>query len=327
MGNLLRFVRQVDKPFRFNFELIGDTVFFVRKEKDPKEIIEDVRGYGHTFPEAYTTWDSDVKGSETHQRIIQYDLGGFKCMVRFECDGYLSDTTTKKASTSPKFSGELDTNELLTAFDNAKVRVSNAELNCALSIKSGGTSVAQETIFDLKTRSGRYKTEINMEDFYPLLWLKQIPNFIVAYHDGAGLFQDIRIQNVRKDVQAWEKQGDNRVAVKRLVKLLGKILQIAKQNQHELMEIYCPSPDHLEVRKQHGEGSHTLPPSLTKRWAGLESDFSDALSVDNGYDSGPDGGCNLQDEHDILDDQSDNGGEDYTACSADTCGYCGKCTY
>lgn len=327
MGNLLRFVRQVDKPFRFDFELIGKTVFFVRKENDPKEVIEGVRGFGHTFPEAYTTWDNDVKGSETHQRIIQYNLGGFNCMVRFECDGYLSDAKTQKVSTVPKFSEERDTDEMLIAFNKAKVHSSNSESSSVLNIKARGASVSQEAIFDLKTRSGRYRTEVNMEDFYPLLWIKQIPNFIVAYHDGAGLFQDIRVWNVVKDVRAWEERRENKAAAKRLVRLLGRILEIAKQNQHELMEVYCPSADHLEIRKQHGEGSRTLPLSLTTKWAGLGNDAPDTLSDDDVYESSPDGGCSLQDDYGIWDHQSDESEKDYTACCADTCGYCGKCTY
>jgi hypothetical protein len=71
LGNLLRFARGQDKSFRFAVETISNTVFFIRKENDPREVIPDVRGYGHSFPEANTTWENDVKGSETHQRIIR----------------------------------------------------------------------------------------------------------------------------------------------------------------------------------------------------------------------------------------------------------------
>jgi hypothetical protein len=42
------------KPFRFDVDLIGDTVFFVRRENSPTGVIKDVRGYGHTFPENIT---------------------------------------------------------------------------------------------------------------------------------------------------------------------------------------------------------------------------------------------------------------------------------
>src|SRR5437764_7357210 len=91
MGNLLRFVRKIDKPFRFHVEVVGNTVFFIRREISPTELIPNVRGYGHTFPEAYTTWETDARGSESHQRIVMYTFGGLKCLVRFESDGYLRD--------------------------------------------------------------------------------------------------------------------------------------------------------------------------------------------------------------------------------------------
>lgn len=87
LGNLLRFVRKIDREFRVIVENIGSTVFITRRENSPTQTIPDVHGYGHTFPEAYTTWPGDVKGSESHQRIIQYSFGGMKCLVRFEADG------------------------------------------------------------------------------------------------------------------------------------------------------------------------------------------------------------------------------------------------
>ncbi|XMA20290.1 hypothetical protein WAI453_013081 [Rhynchosporium graminicola] len=58
LGNLLRFARNVEteKPFRFLVEVVGQTVFLLRRENSPKEAITDIRGYGHSFPEANTTW-------------------------------------------------------------------------------------------------------------------------------------------------------------------------------------------------------------------------------------------------------------------------------
>jgi len=55
LGNLLRFVRGTPQDFRMRVEKIGRAVFFVRRENSPTQHIDDVRGYSHTFPEAYTT--------------------------------------------------------------------------------------------------------------------------------------------------------------------------------------------------------------------------------------------------------------------------------
>jgi hypothetical protein len=82
IGNLMRFSGSLSKPFRFDVDMVGDTVLFVRRESSPTEIIQDLQGYGHTFPEAYTTWDSAVRNSCSHQRVVQYEFGGLKFLVR-----------------------------------------------------------------------------------------------------------------------------------------------------------------------------------------------------------------------------------------------------
>ncbi|KAL1795342.1 hypothetical protein ACET3X_007158 [Alternaria dauci] len=327
LGNLLRFARGIDKAFRFNIEVVGETVFFVRKENDPKEVIKDVRGYGHTFPEAYTTWEQSVKGSETHQRIIRYEFGGLKCLVRFESDGYIKAAGAADDAT-PSENAE-DPDDLLAALQDASInRPSNPVTSTldALKVKHGGTAVPQNVIFDLKTRSGKYKKDIDMSDIYPALWVKQISNFIVAYHNGAGLFEDIRVQNVKNDVRAWVK--DNKEGIRRFATLLDDIVDIARYNADKLLEVYCPGADRLEVRVQYGNGVHALPADLADRWeencvgaASTQDDASDEFEYEEG-------GIDLDDRYDFETGFDDSGSEpDYTACSADDCGYCGKCTY
>ncbi|KAF2649461.1 hypothetical protein K491DRAFT_610725 [Lophiostoma macrostomum CBS 122681] len=328
LGNLLRFVRGIEKPFRFNVEVIGSTVFLVRKEDDPRETIPDVRGFGHTFPEAYTTWEEDVKKSETHQRVVQYDLGGYRFLIRFECDGYLGPSVGSR-STANRASVPLTVDDdFLQAFDANSLGMVPAGPADRLNVRRGGFKVDQQSAFDLKTRSGKWGRDIDMQDIYPLLWLKQIPNFIIAYHDGNGLFQDIRVQDVKDDVRVWE--ADNQDSIRRLVGLLEKIVDIAKKDKSCLLDIYSPSIDRLEIRKQYGEGSHALPQLLRWKWEGATDDTVD--SIDDGEKSETNkthsdvtatksgGGVYLA--YDSDDEKDMN----YTACS-DVCGYCGRCMY
>jgi hypothetical protein len=102
LGNLLRFSRNVDlsEKYRIIVEVVGSMVFFIRRENSPTQKIPGVRGYGHTFPEAYTTWDKEVQGSESHQRIIKYNFAGLTCLVRFEGDGYHPDMVSNELTTS-----------------------------------------------------------------------------------------------------------------------------------------------------------------------------------------------------------------------------------
>jgi hypothetical protein len=330
LGNLLRFVRGIDKAFRFTFETVGNTVFFIRKENDPKEIIPDVRGFGHAFPEAYTHWEREVTSSETHQRVVNYELEGVKCLVRFECDGYFQNI---KPGGRSKYEAGQDNREykssnhndeaLLAALNKSTITqpfISPSSSSECVTVKHGGSEVPQASIFDLKTRSGKYKKEIDMSDIYPQLWIKQVPNFIIAYHDGAGLFEDIKVQDVRKGVQKWETE--NFIAVRRLAVLLKTIIEFARE-KGGLLEVYSPSADCLEIRKQYGEGKPALPSGLKDEWVG-KSGADMYLSGSDDNERGVGGGY---DSDDRSDPESDEDEPDYTACSAEDCGYCGKCTY
>jgi hypothetical protein len=310
-------------------EVIGNTVFLGRKENSPTELIDGVKGYGHTFPESYTTWEADVRGSETHQRLVQYKFGGLKCLLRFECDGYLpaSEKTVapQNETSSPSI---LVDSDLAQHLQTTSVSAPLPRTAKPLSLKTGGSVVPQSSIFDLKTRSRRWGKDINMEDILPLLYIKQIPNFIVAYHNGAGLFEpdNIEVQSLQRALHQWET--DNKSALERLAVLLRKIIEVAKNDEEGLMEVYCPSSACLDLRKQHGEGSHTLPLVLREEWEGNVYNTGD----DSGSDENLTGkvyGIDIGDKFDAaFDSDSDDGGsKDFTACSVDMCGYCGKCTY
>ena len=324
LGNLLRFVRGIDKAFRFNVEVIGDTVFLIRKENDPKELIEGVRGFGHSFPDAYTTWPEEVKGSETHQRIVSYSLGGIQCLVRFECDGFLDFEVDRS---QPSASLPLSADKLAEALLKADMFAPEATSTSTLSIKQAGEIISQTSIFDLKTRSGKRGKVINMDDITPQLWLKQIPNFIVAYHNGFGLFEDIQIQDVRALISDFQK--DNAAAIRQLVVLINKIIAIAKANEKSLLEVYSPGKDLLEIRRQHGNGVHALPESLMRMWrarceqGGVALKGENTGHVETARLSSPNMGCGEFDDSSSDSDEE----KDFTACSAVECGYCGRCTY
>ncbi|ORY15669.1 hypothetical protein BCR34DRAFT_477418 [Clohesyomyces aquaticus] len=338
LGNLLRFVRSIDKPFRFSVEAIGDTVFFIRKENAPDEIIDGIHGYGHTFPGHYTTWGKDVKGSETHQRVVQYRFGGLTCLVRYEVDGYLGSSTTSNVNTlygsdmNTTYGSDTapDEEDLLAALKTVSVgqHVSKTK---DLIVKMGGGEVSQQSIFDLKTRSGKYGKQIDMQEQLPTLFIKQIPNFVVAYHNGAGLFDKdkIQVRDVRQDIQEWATAND--AALKRMVALIRKIVDFAKANDQGRIEVYSPSVNHLEIRKQFGEGSHVLPESLRTRWADSGEQEEDE-EEDDDEDGGTFLGHSIHGYYDGSDDDgwrynSDSEEPDFTACSAEDCGYCGRCEY
>lgn len=123
LSRLLNFVMEEEAEFRMLAYKVGRTIFLIRRENSPMELIPDVRGFGHTFPEANTTWETDVKGSASHQRIIRYAFGGLRLAVRFEADGYMkssglsppSSLSSSSAPPSPPFSVDGLVNTFSTA--------------------------------------------------------------------------------------------------------------------------------------------------------------------------------------------------------------------
>lgn len=254
VGNLLRFAGSQSRPFRFDLDVIGGTVFFVRRESSPTELITDLRGYGHTFPEEYTTWDAEVRNSCSHQRIIRYRFGGLDILVRSETDGYVKQPDAETSSTA---SLETDQPSLVDVLGAIAVTSRDPSQNATLQIKMAGTKIPQEQIFDLKTRAGN-KT-FDMGEILPRLWVSQTPKFLIAYHKF-GLFDKPEVKDVRQDVLAWEKF--NGALLGRFHAVLKRIVDEVRDSDSRQFEVYCDGHGPLCISKQVGEGRRALPSNM-----------------------------------------------------------------
>lgn len=320
LGNILRFVRSQEKSFRILVELIDNTLFLIRRENSPTELIQGVRGFGHTFPEAYTTWDPDVKQSTSHQRLLRYNFGGLHLLVRFEADGYFPTPSNEapKAPLSPaKTSEHFDVESLTKSFKAAQVQSEEGPIippsgNDKLAVKQAGEAVSQDSIFDLKTRSLWKKNQDLLSEEIPRLWVAQISNFVTAYHER-GIFkqENIVIQDVRRDVAKWE--NDQNLVLAQLVALLHILISKAHEQKDGRFEICRSEKGDLELRRQLADAGEALSPRVKKDWVRsseivLGSEMVDSKDATNilSWDDGPN--------------------NDYTACT-DACHYCGCCTY
>jgi len=272
MGNLIRFANADERTFRFYVELVGNTVFLVRKENSPMESIEGVRGYGHTFPEAYTSWEADVENSVSHQRLTQYVFGGLRCLVRCESDGYLKDHAYSgsqqlpTSSSSSRPSRDDGRSSSLLAAGSIALSEQIPKETANLAVKFVGHEVPQTAIFDLKTHSAR--REIDMEEVYPRLWVSQIPKFIIAYHNS-GKFNDIQVQDLGDSIHDWEER--NKEVLHRFNRVLRQLIGFAKQPQRHKLEVRRIATGPLQIRKQGEDCWNALPPDLKAKWAGRPS--------------------------------------------------------
>ena len=308
LGNLLRFVRKADKPFRFTVEAVGNTIFFVRRENAPDERIIGVRGYGHTFPEAYTQWHDEVKNSASHQRLIQYTFAGLNCVVRFEGDGYLKH---------------------LAGEDVCETISLDLPVVDGLVIQQGGRGIAQESVFDLKTRSVKRKLDDILTEELPRLWVTQIPNFVLAFHEhGTFTKDDISIRDVRKEVGDWEKQ--NQGDLRMLGKLMNKLVDLVKGVPGRRCEVRCLEIGMLEIHRQLDDAPLAMSPDLHLAWTHMKfaSDSDDDGPLGGARLSSSDGGESDDEDSirgvDLASFSDEDSGPDFTACSA-ACGYCGRC--
>jgi len=259
MGNLLRLVSSQGRPFRFDVDLIGETVFFVRHESSPAELIKDLRGYGHTFPEMYTTWNSDVGQSCSHQRIVQYEFGGLRFLIRSETDGYVKEPTSSRSSSTTKSLSS--TSDMLGTMSMGNVGPSTGQ---KLLLKIQGDKIPQDRIFDIKTRSEHVVFDLN--EIIPRLWINQTPRFLLAYH-SYGLFRNPSVKDVRQDVLAW--QDSNSTTLGRFHALIKRILDVVRDSVNQQIEVSWDGQGPLLITEQIGEGRRVLPPDLYCHWENI----------------------------------------------------------
>ena len=259
-GNLLRCARSQPQPFRFDVDVIGDTVFMVRREDTPTQMITDLQGYGHTFPDAYTSWDADVRNSVSHQRIVSYVFGGMQFFIRSETDAYVPASTAKSniLKESRKDIPIDDVLDMMGIGDRQPVD------GAVLTVRKQGNLVSQEEIFDIKTRA-RYR-EYDMEDILPRLWLNQTPKFLLAYHES-GLFNKPKVITVREDILKWEQDNSNDLA--RFHALVRRIVDVVRDADGQQYEISWDGQGPLCITKQVVEGRNALPADLSELWVSI----------------------------------------------------------
>lgn len=268
LRSLFSFTLGESKAFQMGVEAIGDTVFFIRHQGTPRELIPDVRGYGHTMPEAYTNWRADVPGSVSNQRIVGYKFAGLECLVRYEPDGYLPEKfPERKTSASSSTYSQPDVLDLDVAMLGATV---SQDLFSTLDDKNlvtkyAGLEIPQSATFELKTRTAKRKDEDFFPDLATRFWLTQTPNFIVAFHTH-GRFEDIRISNVEGLLASWE--ANNHSAIKKFAGLIQWIVNRVRLEPDGKLELWRHDAGDMEVRLPGADLHGALPGDLEDRWIG-----------------------------------------------------------
>ncbi|KAM0259650.1 hypothetical protein ACHAQJ_003229 [Trichoderma viride] len=304
-GNLLRFSRDMEHTFRMLVEVVGKTVHLVRRENSPKEQLLGVRGYGHTFPDAYTTWAPDVRPSKSHHRIVRYRFGGLGLLMRQSSDGYIEEEEEKKIKILPVTgSSNVEGEDITSRLESLSIGPSTTKSTepGQLEVVDGGQLTPQSSTFDLKTRSIKAIDKDTLGEEMPRLWLMQIPNFILAHH-RYGTFCNVEVSDIRDEIEDWEKSHQSDLS--RLSALLHRIIATALDKEDTLLEIVRVQGGPLEIRKRLPDAGVAFSEHVKEQWLKWLGDTREA--------------------NDDSDSDSDSDSGDFTECNEE-CGYCGKCS-
>ncbi|KAG7112294.1 hypothetical protein HYQ45_016309 [Verticillium longisporum] len=217
LGNLLRFTSGDDKAFRMLVNVVGSIVHLIRREKSPKETIDDIRGYGHTFPDAYTTLNREARGSASHQRILSYCFGDKAAATRTGLASLAAEESTTVTS------GHSRVEDLAASLSTAAISPA-IPVDGPLTIKPAGRAIPQRAMFDLKTRSIKSMDVDHLAKELPRLYLCQTPNFIIAHHTS-GVFKNVTIRDVRSRLSEWDAASAEPLGL--LAVLLRRVLVLA----------------------------------------------------------------------------------------------------
>ncbi|KAI9782553.1 MAG: hypothetical protein M1816_001850 [Peltula sp. TS41687] len=268
MGKLFDFINANSKPFEMDVEMIGDKVVFLRKEVNVTEVINEFRGFGHTFPDEFTRWDSEVRGSSSHHRIVKYELAGWRYLVCCESDAYLIEKAgVLGEAPSPRTRGNSDLASAiaeLSSGDMMTIDEKRTKTGQDLVIRSRGREIGQEAVVEIKTRAAH--RVLDMESVLPRLWISQTPNLVAGYHKG-GRFEDVQVLDVRKDLDEWE-EARNSVNLRKLNSLLRQIVDTVQNTIAMKCRVRRASSGGLQIWELHIDRPSVLPDDLCLKLRG-----------------------------------------------------------
>lgn len=242
------------EPFTIDIEITNNTAIFCRAETETHTLVgpHDFRGYGHEFEKAFTT--TQVSGSTGHHRIISYNFGGLKFIVRYETDAYI-DEVSKLQSYSVDSENETFLNMMETLSLSRPENHPRLPTKSKLVIQEKGKQVSIKSTLEIKTRVSH--KPINIQEVLPQLWVSQTPNLVRAYH-SRGIFGPPEVKDVAHEIAEWEDNHANDLW--RLAVLVKQIIRVVRENEGNAVLKYDGRSDSLAVWTR--EGNRMLPDDL-----------------------------------------------------------------
>ncbi|KAL5501869.1 hypothetical protein ACEPAH_9130 [Sanghuangporus vaninii] len=267
LRKLLRWINgTISLDFRIDLQLSGSTVLFARYESTKVEVESGRLGFGRNFEQYTTKRLAGCESSTGHHRIITYDYGNLKLMVRFEVDACLhNDTATQDRRDRPEAMRPIPGDEpqdILAALRKMSIRSDDK-----IEIVSRGILVPQSSLIELGTKSARGMElqGIDWLEYFPQLFLSQTPHHHLGVHEK-GYFRRIDARALNDSVLSVQKQRQQ-PAFDKLHVLLQKIKEIvvAHGEDAHLSLVYRVETKKLEVFLRKASGG-VLPDMWLERF-------------------------------------------------------------
>lgn len=213
LRKLLRCINQQrGKTFLIDVDLIGKTCLLTRREETLVETIEEFCGYGHEYELAATKPHRGFEDEISHHRIINYEFGGLKILLRYEVDA-----CTKPESEDGSF----------LASSSVPRSIGTSAYSSRFGMKIKMTSprfvVPQSRIIEIKTRA--VHKGLDWKEVYPQLYLSQTPYLYLAKHTR-GTFG--RVEKIQINSQGMAARA--RATMTKFQELLRYILKAIRKH-------------------------------------------------------------------------------------------------
>ncbi|KAK1638492.1 hypothetical protein BDP81DRAFT_315711 [Colletotrichum phormii] len=208
------------ESFRVELNLVNNTLFVAwRKEKNSFRVsrLPGKESWGHAFEDAFTEYDAGLESSVSHHRVIQYNIGEIKCIVRHEVDGayYGSDEAEENAPTNTE-DGETPPSATKNATLTGKERISKETRAI-----QRGREAPPSSILELKARPRMEPWEAMNQ-----MYFGRTPHLIIGQHEK-GEFTNVRTEDCESMMETWEWW--NHEPLNKLAYLLGSLRERVKK--------------------------------------------------------------------------------------------------
>ncbi|KAI7780546.1 hypothetical protein LA080_015947 [Diaporthe eres] len=262
---------RVQESFRVNLHLVNDTLIIERCVRSTTEFLHGSSdsGFGHNFEKAATRSSRGLENSSGHHRVLRYDLGGLKCAVRFEVDASYDDPDTvgegeRHVAKAESYGEEVAS--LATAFSSIAVKkAGSGSTGGSADTIPRGAGTDQASVAELKSRKDHGSKP--KPNWLPQLWLGRTRYLITGHHEN-GTFDDVRVYDLREELEAWEKNEVNQEALQKMAALLSRLRDTIRTNQGKSCVALCEKAVKPYTLRIHAStsGKGPLPASVVEKF-------------------------------------------------------------